>query len=103
MCTPTFRLCDNLRGKGVVLNFGNLYFDIVSDLDIRVSSLCYINSTNYYVRIYKQIMQNKPNFPCFSAKNEDYTKKQTQTDPIQTQSVFCFTSELFNLPKWHKN
>jgi len=30
--------------------------------DIRISSLCYINSTNSYVRIYKQIMQNKPNF-----------------------------------------
>jgi len=39
----------------------HLDFDIVSDLDIRISSLCYIISTNSYVRIYKQIMQNKPN------------------------------------------
>jgi hypothetical protein len=31
-------------------------------------------------------MQNKPNLPYFSAKNEDYTKKQTQTNPIQTQT-----------------
>ncbi len=37
----------------------HLDFDIVSDFDIRISSLCYINSTNSYVRIYKQIMQNK--------------------------------------------
>ena len=55
--------------KGVVLNFGNLDFDIVSDFDacpeqgrrIWISSLCYINSTNSYVRIYKQIMQNEAN------------------------------------------
>jgi hypothetical protein len=33
----------------------------VEDLGIRISCLCYINSTNSYVRIYKQIMQNKPN------------------------------------------
>jgi hypothetical protein len=30
-------------------------------------------------------MQNKPNFPRFSPKNDDLTKKQTQTNPIQTQ------------------
>jgi hypothetical protein len=41
----------------------HLDFDIVSDFDIRISSLCYINSTNSYVRIYQQIMQNKPNSP----------------------------------------
>ncbi len=40
----------------------HLDFDIVSDFDIRISSLCYINSTNYYVRNYKRFMQNKPNF-----------------------------------------
>jgi hypothetical protein len=71
-------------------------------------------------------MQNKPNFPYFSAKNEDYTKKQTQTNPIQTQykpnlastkeSVFSgfllttgstnlFIARLYHsiLPKWHKS
>jgi len=34
-------------------------------------------------------MQNKPNFPRFYAKNNDYDKKQTQfkpnSNPIQTQ------------------
>ena len=35
-------------------------------------------------------MQNKPNFPRFCAKNEDFAQKQTQfkpnSNPIQTQS-----------------
>ncbi len=44
-----------------VLNLYILEFGFVSDFDIRISSLCYINSTNSYVRIYNQIMQNKPN------------------------------------------
>ena len=44
------------------MNFCNLDFDIVSDFDIRISSLCYINSTKDYVRNYKRFMQNKPNF-----------------------------------------
>jgi hypothetical protein len=30
-------------------------------------------------------MQNKPNFPHFSTKNEDSTKKQTQYKPNQSQ------------------
>jgi hypothetical protein len=30
-------------------------------------------------------MQNKPNFPHFSAKNDDLTKKQTQFKPNQSQ------------------
>jgi len=63
----------------------HLDFNIVSDFDIRISSLCYINSTNSYVRNYKQIMQNKPNFPRFSPENEDYAKKQTQFKPNQSQ------------------
>ena len=66
----------------------------ISDLDIRISNLCYINSTKPYVRIYKQIMQNKPNFPYFSPENEDYAKKQSQYKPKQTQSVFCFLSSV---------
>ena len=53
--------------------------------DIRISSLCYINSTNSYVRIYKQIMQNKPNFLHFSLENEGYAKKQSQFKPKQSQ------------------
>ncbi len=83
------------------MNFGNLDFDIVSDLELRISSLCYINSTNSYVRIYKQIMQNKPKVK--SAKNNVSTfvtskyvqvrhlviqtnkPKQTQFKPKQTQ------------------
>jgi hypothetical protein len=35
-----------------------------------------------FVRNFQQIMQNKPNFPRFSPKNDDLTKKQTQTNPI---------------------
>ncbi|MHC4242261.1 MAG: hypothetical protein ACYSU4_07660, partial [Planctomycetota bacterium] len=38
-------------------------------------------STNSYVRNYKQIMQNKPNFPHFSPENGDFVKKQTQNKP----------------------
>jgi len=39
-----------------------LDFNIVSDFDIRISSLGLIISTNSYVRIYKLFMQNKANF-----------------------------------------
>jgi hypothetical protein len=49
-------------GIGVLI-LSHLDFEFVSDLDIRISSLCYINSTNSYVRIYKQIITNKPNSP----------------------------------------
>jgi hypothetical protein len=31
------------------------------------------------------ILKNEPNFPHFSPKNKDFTKKRTQTKPIQTQ------------------
>ena len=61
----------------------------ISDFDIRISSLCYINSTKTYVRIYKQFMHNEPNFPQFSNKNDDKAKKRTQfkanTNPILAQ------------------
>jgi hypothetical protein len=30
-------------------------------------------------------MQNKPNFVRFSPENDDFTKKQTQLKPIQSQ------------------
>jgi len=79
----------------------HLDFDIVSDLDIRISDLCYINSTNSYVRIYKQIMQNKPNFRndkmnitlgvtseyviLSRLKGEKTKPIQTQFNPKQTQ------------------
>ncbi len=33
-----------------------------SIIDNHLKGLCYINSTNSYVRIYKLFMQNKPNF-----------------------------------------
>ncbi len=68
---------------------------------IRISSLCYINSTNSYVRIYKQIMQNKPkvkyakiNVNSFVASKyiqhgqlviQTNKPKQTQFKPKQTQ------------------
>jgi len=42
-------------------------------------------STNSYVRIYKLFMQNKPNFPHFSPKNDDFTKNKPNSNPIQTQ------------------
>ncbi len=70
--------------------------------DIRISSLCYINSTNSYVRIYKQIMQNKAKVKYAKINVNTmitmrYEKidnwlfrqtkpKQTQLKPIQTQS-----------------
>ncbi len=77
--------------------------------DIRISSLCYINSTNSYVRIYKQIMQNKPKvkyakisvntfvasiyvqvihlvIQTNKAKQSQFKPKQTQNKPNQTQT-----------------
>jgi hypothetical protein len=30
-------------------------------------------------------MQNKPNFPAFSPKNDDFMKKRTQNEPKRTQ------------------
>jgi hypothetical protein len=30
-------------------------------------------------------MQNKPNFPHFSPKNDDFTKNKANSNPIQTQ------------------
>ena len=72
----------------LVLNIYILEFDFVStvrchveDFVLHISSLCYINSTNSYVRIYKQFIQNKPNFPRFSTEIDDFTKKQTQYKP----------------------
>jgi hypothetical protein len=37
------------------------------------------------VRQINLFLQNKPNFPHFSPKNEDFTKKQTQNKPNQSQ------------------
>jgi hypothetical protein len=38
-------------------------------------------------------MQNKPNFMRFYAKNSYYEKKQTQTNPIQTQNKAIFSTK----------
>ena len=57
------------------MNFGNLDFDIVSDFELRISSLCYINSTKYYVRNYQRIMQNKPNFQKSQMNLNIYAQK----------------------------
>jgi hypothetical protein len=74
--------------KGVVLKLRYLYFDIVSDFDIRISDLCRFASTPVEnVRQIGSFMQNKPNFPRFSPKNDDLTKKQTQTKPKRTQFI----------------
>jgi len=63
----------------------NLDFECVSDFDIRISSLGYINSTNSYVRIYKPFMQNKANFVRFSPENACLTKNKANSNPIQSQ------------------
>jgi hypothetical protein len=39
------------------------------------------------------IMQNKPNLYRFCAVNSDCTKKQTQTNPIQTQNKAIFRTK----------
>ena len=62
-----------------------LKYEIHDTLHAKRYPLYAIISTNSYVRIYKQIMQNKPNFMRFSPENADFTKKQTQLKPIQTQ------------------
>ena len=38
-------------------------------------------------------MQNKPNLCRFQAKNSYYEKKQTQTNPIQTQNKPIFRTK----------
>jgi hypothetical protein len=47
------------------------------------------------------IMQNKPNLCRFQAVNRDCTKKQTQTNPIQTQNKAIFTPK--NRPQTQTN
>ena len=63
--------------------------------DFRISNLCYINSTKDYVRIYKQIMQNKPNFRSAQMNINTIvtmryvnlgTWRGTKTKPIQSQN-----------------
>ncbi len=51
-------ICRRIKNAEFTLDVSSLAF---LSGDIRISSLCYINSTNSYVRIYKQIMQNKAN------------------------------------------
>jgi len=65
----------------------HLDFNIVSNFDIRTSSLGLIISTNSYVRIYKLFMQSKANFMRFSSENADFTKKQTQFKPNFTPQM----------------
>ena len=72
----------------------HLDFEIVSDFELRISSLSYINSTNSYVRIYKPFMQNKPNFRNDKMSANLFTTRvyeenghsgHQKTKPIQTQ------------------
>ncbi len=70
----------------------------------RLFTNVYQISTKEYVRNYKQIMQNKPNFPHFSPKNDDFTKNKANSNPIQTQFVergknerFCVDKELYDV------
>jgi len=59
-----------------------LDFNIVSDFELRVSSLWRTFSTPVEnVRQIDFFLQNKPNFPHFSTENKDYAKKQTQYKP----------------------
>ena len=72
----------------------HLYFDIVSDFDIRISSSCRTFST-----IVENVLQislfltNKPNFPHFPPKNADCAEKQTQFKPNQSQFWANFKGE----------
>ena len=110
---PLLAAFTSLKG---FLNLGNIDYDIVSDLGtcpeqgrrIRISNLCYINSTNSYVRIYKQIMQNKPNFRNDKMNTTlDMTSnykilaawKGQKTKPIQTQFKANLTQ---NKPNFHQ-
>jgi hypothetical protein len=78
--------------EGVVLNFGNLDFDIVSDFDIRISSLFKIHST-----IVENVLQissfydKQTQFKPISMQNKANTKPiRTQTNPIQTQFLLGY-------------
>ena len=49
------------------------------------------DSTKEFVRNFQLFLQNKPKFPLFSPKNDDLTKKRTQTNPIsETQKLKLF-------------
>ena len=49
-------------------------------------------STKDFVRNFQQILQNEPNFPLFSPKNEDLNEKRTQTNPNKLDfSLFALT------------
>ena len=51
-----------------------------------IERVFWIHSTNVEnVRQIRLFMQNKPNFPRFSPENDDFTKKQTQFKPKQSQ------------------
>jgi hypothetical protein len=67
------RICFGFRYSNFVLMLNNFEFSTFSGAS---------NPTKEFVRNFQQIIQNEPNFPCFSPKNEDLTKKQTQTNPI---------------------
>ena len=49
--------------------------------------------------VLEQNMQNKPNLCPFQAKNSYYEKKQTQSNPIQTQYKAIFTPKTTPKPK----
>ena len=61
------------------------------------------NSTKDYVRIYKLFMQNKANFMRYSPENDDFTKKQTQLKPIQSQFKANLTQNKPNLSQFKPN
>ncbi len=82
--------------QGKVLNLDHLYFDIVSDLELRISdfaSLGIFTTVEESLQI-KLFMQNKPNFQKVKLNvnkvlTKDYEKKtlgeRGKTKPIQSQ------------------
>ena len=64
----------------------HLYYNIVSDFELRISDLCrtYSTTVENLLQI-SSFLPNKPNFPHFSPENDDFAKKQTQFKPNQSQ------------------
>jgi hypothetical protein len=74
----------------------------IENVVISVQKLTQIHSTGVEnIRQINLFLQNKPNFPNFPPKNEDFAKKQTQfkpnSNPIQTQFSILDVSSLASL------
>jgi hypothetical protein len=68
----------------------------IENVVISVQKLTQIHSTKVEnTRQINLFMQNKPNFPHFSPKNEDYAKKQTQFKPNSNPITSMAKNECF--------